>query len=66
MTTLQRTEDRTKKCRGAFKRVYFTRKKQWRKNVKPKPMHACVQWWTERSEKGTEENQTSKNVELCM
>ena len=27
MMTLQRMDDETKKCRGAFKRVYFTRKK---------------------------------------
>ena len=52
---------------GAFKRVYFARKKnQWRNNVKPKLMYACVQGWTGEKRKDTEENQKSKNVELCM
>ena len=65
--TLQRMDDKTKKCRGAFKRVYFTPKKNndgttWNQN---RCMHVSC-GGRERSERGTEENQASKNVELCM
>jgi len=64
--TLQRMDNRTKKCRGTFKRVYFTRERTdgttWNQK---RCMHVSIDG-RERSEKGTEKNQTSKNVDLCM